>query len=82
MITVPVSSPIVMGMSAYNCSKIAQVRLLEYVSAENPDLFVVSVHPGVIDTDMLKSSGILAKLDPSHLEDGMLLFVHVLGKLD
>ena len=80
MITVPVSGPIAEGASAYNCSKIAQVRLLEHVSAENPDLFVVSVHPGGIDTDMLRMSGIYAKIDPSLLQDGMPPFVHVLGE--
>ena len=46
------------------------MKLLEYVSAENPDLFVVSVHPGGVDTDMLRSSGIYDKVDPALLDDG------------
>lgn len=70
IITVPASNPIAMGTSAYVCSKIAQMKLLEYVSAENPDLFVVSVHPGAVDTDMLRSSGLASKVDPSFLDDG------------
>lgn len=70
MITLPTSGPVAQGASAYNCSKIALVRLFEYVSAENPDVFVVSVHPGAVDTDMLRSSGIYAKLDPAVLDDG------------
>lgn len=82
MITFPVSGPVAIGASAYNCSKIAQVRLLEYVSAENPDLFVVSVSPGGVDTDMLRFSGIHAKLYPSYLDDGMSPPILVLEKLD
>ena len=84
MITVPVSGPIAEGASAYNCSKIAQVRLLEYVSAENPDLFVVSVHPGGVDTDMLRFSGLYAKVDPAVLDDSMCppSHAHRLGDLD
>lgn len=70
LMTLPASSPMAMGASAYVCSKIAQMKLLEYVSAENPDLFVVSVHPGGVDTDMLRSSGIYDKVDPALLDDG------------
>lgn len=49
MITFHVSGPIAIGASAYNCSKIALVRLIEHVSADNPDPFVVSVSPGGVD---------------------------------
>ena len=70
IVTVPASNPLGTGFSAYVCSKIAQVKLLEYVSAENPDLFVVSVHPGAVDTDMLRSSGLYEKLDHAALDDG------------
>ena len=82
IITFPVSGPIAIGASAYNCSKLAQVRLLEYVSAENPDLFVVSVSPGGVDTDMLRFSGIHAKIYPHYLDDGMALSAFVLGESD
>ena len=70
IITLPASNPIAMGASAYVCSKIAQMKLLEYISAENPDLFVVSVHPGVVDTDMMRSMGSHVQIDPSFLDDG------------
>lgn len=69
LITLPTSGPVAQGASAYNCSKIALVRLFEYVSAENPEVFVVSVHPGAVDTDMLRSFGLYAKLDPAVLDD-------------
>lgn len=40
------------GASAYSASKIAQMKLLEHVAAENPDIFVASMHPGIVATDM------------------------------
>ena len=79
IITFPTSSPLTPGMSAYTCSKIAQVKLLEYISAENPDLFVVSVHPGGVDTDMLRATGLYEKIDKAVLDDGESSVVFVIG---
>ena len=45
------------GCSAYSTAKVAQVKVLEYLASERPELFVVSVHPGMIETDIFKSSG-------------------------
>ena len=56
----PVTYPAT-GSSAYNASKIAQAKLLEHVAAENPDVFVVSVHPGVVKTNLLKNAVIEMK---------------------
>ncbi len=50
-IQLPPSLPLNHGKSAYNSSKIAQVKLLENLAAENPDIFVASVHPGVVMTE-------------------------------
>ena len=30
----------------------AQMKTLEHLAAENPDMFVASVHPGIVATDM------------------------------
>lgn len=49
------------GLSAYIGSKLAQVKLLEYVAAENPNLFVATMHPGMIETAVFQKSG--AKAD-------------------
>ena len=68
MITLPASSVPAAGASAYTCSKFAQVRLLEYVGAECEDLFVVSVHPGGVDSELLKKSEI--DLPEEWMEDG------------
>lgn len=70
MITVPVTSPFAVGGSAYVCSKMAQIKLLEFISAENPDLFVVSVHPGVVDTDMAKANIMYENIPPNFWDDG------------
>jgi NAD(P)-dependent dehydrogenase (short-subunit alcohol dehydrogenase family) len=40
------------GFSAYATSMVAKARFFESVAAENPDLRVHNVHPGVIATEM------------------------------
>lgn len=35
------------GFSAYNSSKFAALKTFEVVAVENPDLHVVSMHPGI-----------------------------------
>ncbi|KAI9712241.1 MAG: hypothetical protein M1828_001719 [Chrysothrix sp. TS-e1954] len=38
--------------SAYNTSKLAQIRLLESIVAECSDVHVVNVHPGIVETGL------------------------------
>ncbi|KAL9120136.1 MAG: hypothetical protein Q9187_003306 [Circinaria calcarea] len=45
------------GLSAYISSKLAQVKFLEFLAAENPNIFVASVHPGMVETAMFVKSG-------------------------
>ena len=40
------------GGSAYAASKLGATKVFEYFQAENPALKVVSVHPGVLQTEM------------------------------
>ncbi|KAL9005459.1 MAG: hypothetical protein Q9188_001784 [Gyalolechia gomerana] len=44
------------GLSAYLTLKIAAAKALEYLAAENPSVFVASVHPGMIDTEIFRKS--------------------------
>lgn len=44
--------PAVSGFGSYGASKTAFLRVLEFVALENPTLTVVSLHPGVIETEM------------------------------
>jgi len=46
------------GLSGYMTSKVAQAKLMEYLAAENPNLFVCTIQPGVVDTKMLHKSGL------------------------
>jgi NAD(P)-dependent dehydrogenase (short-subunit alcohol dehydrogenase family) len=41
------------GMSAYSISKMASVRLAEYVAAEYPDVCSISRQPGIVKKDMV-----------------------------
>ena len=70
MVTMETSNPALSGVSAYTCSKVAQIKLLEYVAAENPDVFVVSAHPGIVLTDMAESSGKKVLIPPEFIDDG------------
>lgn len=45
------------GLSAYGGSKLAQAKVLEYVAAENPNIFCANVHPGMIESDVFYKTG-------------------------
>ncbi|KAJ5387148.1 hypothetical protein N7509_009689 [Penicillium cosmopolitanum] len=45
------------GLSAYAISKLAIVKLMEYIVAENPSIFTAALHPGMVETDIFKASG-------------------------
>jgi NAD(P)-dependent dehydrogenase (short-subunit alcohol dehydrogenase family) len=49
--------PLEAGVSAYAASKAAGAKLFDYIAFENPQLHVVNVHPGLVDTDMSRKSG-------------------------
>ncbi|KAL8791175.1 MAG: hypothetical protein Q9195_006014 [Heterodermia aff. obscurata] len=55
MINVPVNAAVSGGHSAYTSSKMAQLKVVEYLAAEVPDAFVSSVHPGVVETDLMRT---------------------------
>jgi NAD(P)-dependent dehydrogenase (short-subunit alcohol dehydrogenase family) len=54
--TVLAHLPHMPGYSSYHTSKLVAAKLFDYVHYENPDLFVLNVHPGTIDTAMNKKS--------------------------
>jgi len=49
--------PIIPGNSGYAASKLAAAKLFDYIASENPNLHVVNVHPGLVDTEMSRKSG-------------------------
>lgn len=54
--TAAVSFPIekigTLERASYTASKLATVRLMELLGVENPDLRVITVHPGAVETEM------------------------------
>lgn len=51
------------NLSAYISSKLALIKLMEFLAVENPAVFAAALHPGMIDTHILRASG----ADPSNL---------------
>jgi NAD(P)-dependent dehydrogenase (short-subunit alcohol dehydrogenase family) len=62
--------PIQPGLSAYIASKLALVKVIEYIAAENPSAFAAALNPGVIKTAMYDKLGIDA--DGFPFDNGML----------
>jgi NAD(P)-dependent dehydrogenase (short-subunit alcohol dehydrogenase family) len=40
------------GLSSYSLSKLVQIQLQRFVTAENPNITAVSLHPGIVKTRM------------------------------
>ncbi|KAJ0168968.1 putative oxidoreductase C30D10.05c [Colletotrichum tanaceti] len=53
--TAAVHLPYMPGYSAYRASKSAATKLFEYYRYENPQFFVLQVHPGLIATSMTEN---------------------------
>ena len=49
--------PAMKGISALQVSKIANSKLMECISAEHPELFVLNVQPGVVDSALARKAG-------------------------
>jgi NAD(P)-dependent dehydrogenase (short-subunit alcohol dehydrogenase family) len=46
------------GISSYSVSKLAGVKLAEFIAADFPNIQVVTIHPGVVATAMNEKSGL------------------------
>lgn len=55
------------GFSSYCISKMAQAQLIAFLQAENPSVRCVSMHPGVIDSDMNTKANMDFSKDDSSL---------------
>jgi NAD(P)-dependent dehydrogenase (short-subunit alcohol dehydrogenase family) len=51
------------NLSGYITSKLAVIKFMEFLAAENPNVFAVALHPGMIETKIFRGSG----ADPSKL---------------
>lgn len=55
--------PSIPGLSSYSSSKIASAKLFEHLQVEHPELRVVNVHPGVVETAMTEKTRVTANDD-------------------
>jgi NAD(P)-dependent dehydrogenase (short-subunit alcohol dehydrogenase family) len=53
-----IHGPYLPGYSSYRASKAGAHKLFAYLSEERPDLFVLQIHPGFIDTEIFNKMGI------------------------
>jgi len=49
--------PLEAGVSAYVASKAAAAKLFDFIAFENPELHIVNVHPGLVDTETSRRCG-------------------------
>ncbi|CEL10647.1 hypothetical protein ASPCAL13763 [Aspergillus calidoustus] len=47
----------VIGASSYFASKLALIKVIEFLAAENPNVFATALHPGMVDTPVLRKFG-------------------------
>ncbi|KPM35466.1 hypothetical protein AK830_g11094 [Neonectria ditissima] len=52
------------GMFAYAANKAAIAKMFDYLAAENPDLHVVNIQPGVVDTEINVDSSVKGEDEP------------------
>ncbi|KAJ5720410.1 uncharacterized protein N7483_008344 [Penicillium malachiteum] len=45
------------GNSGYISSKLTIVKLMEFLAAENPNVFAAAMHPGMVETEIFRRSG-------------------------
>ncbi|KAM7184207.1 hypothetical protein V8F20_012309 [Naviculisporaceae sp. PSN 640] len=45
------------GLAAYVSTKLAQAKIYEFLAAENPNVFIATVHPGMVDTKNFRATG-------------------------
>jgi len=48
------------NISAYSVGKVGAAKLVEFYALENPDIFALNLHPGVIETPMSTGGGLPA----------------------
>jgi NAD(P)-dependent dehydrogenase (short-subunit alcohol dehydrogenase family) len=53
-----------LGLSAYQNSKLAATKTIEYLALENPNIFCAAVHPGMVDTPLFRKSGATPEMLP------------------
>lgn len=73
-VSFPTTAPFVYQGSSYMGSKLAIVKFFELVAGSFPDIHVVTLHPGLIQTDMAEVSGVP---DGTPVDDSTFPLYHV-----
>ncbi|KAG2162034.1 hypothetical protein JADG_001773 [Aureobasidium aubasidani] len=60
------------GISSYSTSKLAVIKLSEYLDAEKPDLRVFTLHPGIVAATKSKRGMVVDAFTPFAKDPGML----------
>ncbi|KAF1847866.1 NAD(P)-binding protein [Cucurbitaria berberidis CBS 394.84] len=68
--------------SAYGMSKLAVFELMTYVAVENPNVVAVALHPGMVDTEMMKDMFKKFALDTPELVGGVGVWLAAWDGLD
>ena len=63
------------NFSSYSPSEMARGHLVSFLQAENPAVRVVSMHPGVLDTEMGTKSGLPVSKDDMSLPTGFAVWL-------
>lgn len=64
-------APLQVTYTSYATSKLALVKLVEILQHENPDMRIVSIHPGLIATEMFAKS----EMQGLPIDDGKWRFI-------
>ncbi|KAH8887313.1 NAD(P)-binding protein [Thozetella sp. PMI_491] len=63
------------GTWAYAATKMAVIKMFDYLQFENPDLHIVSIHPGVVASAMNTKHGQIAPMDEPELPGNFLVWL-------
>lgn len=63
------------GNSAYSLGKLVNLQMAAYVAAESPNVTSISLHPGLVKTDMTKESFKKFALDTPELVGGVAVWL-------
>lgn len=63
------------GSSSYSASKAGGVRLFSTLQAEHPELRVVTVHPGVVNTGKVRDAKVAGNADDGKLQEKLALCI-------
>lgn len=74
-ITATLAFHVVPALSQYAISKLAAIQLVAYLAAENPNVQVVALHPGIVPSDMVWESAKHMALDTPELCGGVAVWL-------